>query len=529
MVILVAQFILANFCFAQGLTPNDPFYYRQWYLSRLNMPDIWVQNLKHKNTIIAVIDSGIDISHPDLHDNVWVNQAEIDGDGIDNDKNGYIDDINGWDFIADDNNPAPDYALDCLETNSCEKEAIYHGTLVAGVAAAIGNNTIGIAGIAWQSTKIMPLRVLDEYGTGTIPDVVEAINYAIDKKADILNMSFVSIPYDGDFANAINRAYNAGLIIVASAGNEEFIWEIREKQHDVVQIAYPINLDLEKRYPVCYDGNTGANMVIGVGATDEDDKLAYYSNYGSSCLDIVAPGSNFYGLQVVNPAVPGLSEFYGGDYSGTSLAAPVVSGIAALIKSTYPELTNIEIRDFILKNTRNIDSQNLTMKGKIGKGMIDPLKIFNVIKSLSASNQLIKGASSTVYYLADNGKRYVFPDEKVYVNWFGTFKDIKIVDDSVLASLPLAGLVTYRPGSLLKIQSDPRVYVVAIGAKLRWIKDVNFLTRYYGPYWQTQVNDISESFFISYSVGEPLETVYNFDPFAEQLNAPTIESTMSLK
>ena len=248
--VIASLFTVGDFVSAQGLIPNDPDYSKQWYLDKLQMPVVWAQESGTKDVVIAVIDSGVNISHPDLHDNIWVNQKEILGDGIDNDMNGYIDDINGWDFIDNNNDPAPKYPNPCSDSNNCLREAVFHGTVVAGVAAAIGNNGIGIAGMTWHA-KIMPLRVLDQNGSGNTVDVTRAIEYAVANGADIINLSFVGDTFDLGLEQALERAYQKGLIIVAAGGNED----IQGNR---------INLNVHKMYPICNEPANHDNIIIGV-------------------------------------------------------------------------------------------------------------------------------------------------------------------------------------------------------------------------------------------------------------------------
>jgi subtilisin family serine protease len=216
--ILGGLLIFPNFIYAAEKTAyptNDPFYKEQWYLDKINITDAWKYTTGSPKVIVAVIDSGVDIDHPDLRGNIWVNDDEKK-DGIDNDKNGYIDDIYGWDFIKNSADPRPKVA-----DNGFTEEGINHGTIVAGIIAAKGNNKIGISGISWHS-KIMPLRVLDGNGQGDISEVVEAIDYAINNGADIINLSFVGNKNDWELEKAIKRAELSGITVVAAAGNEGF-------------------------------------------------------------------------------------------------------------------------------------------------------------------------------------------------------------------------------------------------------------------------------------------------------------------
>jgi subtilisin family serine protease len=511
--IALILFFAGNFALAQELTPNDPFYSQQWYLKAFGFDQVWPNETGKSQVVIAVIDSGVDISHPDLHDNIWVNRDEILGDGLDNDHNGYIDDINGWDFLGNDNDPRPQYDLNCNEFNNCIKEAVFHGTMVAGVAAAVGNNNIGITGISWI-TKIMPLRVLSQNGSGSTYEVVKAIDYAIKNRADIINLSFVGDFFDKDLDDALIRAWQSGLIIVAAAGNEDF----EGKQ---------VNLDLQKRYPVCHYGLNYENIVIGVGASDQKNKLAMFSDYGSSCVDIIAPGESFFGTLVYDPIVNGFNQYYGGDFSGTSLAAPIISGLAALIKSYNPALTNAQIRDLILNNADNIDNLNPNYAGKLGNGLVAPIKVFNSLKNLQANlsyGQLIKGSNKSIFYYANDGKRYVFPDEKTYFSWYDNFNNVKKITDVELAQIPLGGNVTIRPGTyLVKIQSSLQVYAVSKGGILRAVSSESVARDIYGLDWNRKIVDISDAFFINYKIGEPINSNNGYDPFREKNEVISID------
>jgi len=527
LIIIVSLLCQADFCLAQVLEPNDPYYNKQWYLNKLNLPAVWSQETGKSSVIVAVIDSGVDIDHPDLHDNIWVNQKEIGGDGLDNDQNGYVDDINGWDFIDNDNNPKPKYSTDCITNLTCIQEAIYHGTLISGIIAALGNNNLGISGIGWQ-TKIMPLRVLDEYGNGSTANVVKAIDYAIKNKADIINLSFVSSYYDGQLASALERAYKAGLVIVGSAGNAELSWQFNNGLQEFAQTSQPVDLDVDKRYPVCYTSSQGEKILIGVASSDVNNKLSNFSNYGSSCVDVVAPGQDIFGTLVYDASAPTLNEYYGGNFSGTSLAAPIVAGIAALIKASQPDLNNKQIRDLILTNTVNIDNLNPTLAGKLGQGLIDPVKIFQTMAISGIGSKLIKGEEKTIYYLASDAKRYVFPDDQVFLSWFDDFRGIKQISSADIAKIPLAGIITYCPASLIKIQTDPKVYEVSKGGVLHWLSDEQLASRFYGQNWQKQVHDVSDAFFTNYKLGASLDPVAVFNPLIEKLSVASIEEDLGL-
>ncbi|MFC1598729.1 S8 family peptidase [Patescibacteria group bacterium] len=513
---IITIFLSTNISLAAELMPDDTFYTKQWYLQSLNMDEVWAQETGDNNIIIAVIDSGVDISHPDLHDNIWVNQKEILGDKIDNDRNGYIDDINGWDFITHSNDPSPKYPNDCLLKKTCIQEAILHGTFVAGIAAAVSNNNLGVTGISWK-TKVMPLRVLNEKGAGNTHEVIKAINYAIDNGADIINLSFVGDTYDKELERAIQVAYDQGIVIVAAAGNEDLQGK-------------PVDLDIMKRYPVCHLAEDGEQIIIGVASVDKTYKLSQFSNYGSSCVSISAPGEEFWGILVYNSQVEDFNSYYGGDFSGTSLAAPIISGLVALIKSFQPDLTNQEIKDLLMNNTDDIDVYNPDYSGQLGAGLVNPVKVFQSLNPVVVEGKLIKGASSkTVYYLGANNKRYVFPDQATYLSWYEDYSYVEEVSDAELADIAIGGLITIKPGvRMVKITTLANVYAVDKNGVLRWVKTESLAQQLYGTDWAKQVVDISDAFFINYQVGDAISAVADFDPNDLQNKVKTIDQDKSL-
>lgn len=345
-----------------ALEPNDTFYSKQWYLERIKAPSAWERTSGAPNVIVAVIDSGIQIDHPDLKDNIWLNTKEIADNGIDDDGNGFIDDLQGWDFVNDDNDPSPDFVEDLPWTEG----GLSHGTVVSGIIAAKGNNKKGISGIAWEA-KLMPLKVLNEVGSGNIKDVVRAIDYAISNGADIINLSFVGLEYSSALQAAIERAYNKGILIVAAAGNEHLDGE-----------GYDVNLN--PLYPVCYDGSFGQNMVIGVAATDALDQKALFSSYGSNCIDISAPGVSFFSTVAFNNnfSQGEFNKYWDGYWSGTSMAAPVVSGSLALILGANPNINRHEALDILLSSTDNILRLNPKYPGQLGSGRVNVDRAVNI-------------------------------------------------------------------------------------------------------------------------------------------------------
>lgn len=344
-----------NFIYQLSLTPNDAKYFQEWHLEQVQAPTAWEITTGSNQVTIAIIDSGVDINHPDIKNNVWVNRDEIPDDNIDNDNNGYIDDINGWDFLDDVPDPTPklDYPLEDLDKN---RGGLNHGTVIAGIIAAEGNNEEGIAGVSWDS-NIMSLRMLDSLGYGDLEDLIETIKYAIDKKVDVINFSFVGYQHSELLDEVLLDAYNKGIVIVAAAGNELLNGD-------------PLDLDEQLIYPVCSNYNLAENVIIGVGATDTLDQMASFSGFGTRCLDINAPGYSIYSTQLYKPEW-GLNDYYGGRWSGTSLSSPIVSGAAALIKSINKEFTSKEITDFLLEGADSIDDINPDRKGHLGFGRLN--------------------------------------------------------------------------------------------------------------------------------------------------------------
>lgn len=257
--------------------------------------------------IVAVIDSGIDAGHPDLSENLWVNSAEVSDNGEDDDDNGYVDDRYGYDFVHDDLDP---------------EDEVGHGTIMAGIIGAVGNNQIGMAGAAW-SIQLMNLKVLGENGAGKLSDFVEAIHYAIDNGAVIISAAWTFDSSEGDeelptLREAIERADREGVLIVAAAGNDGK------------------NLDEVPVYPASY---SMGNLISVAALSDDETRLAPFSNYGAATVDIAAPGDEILGT---------LGEDSYGTLTGTSPATAIVAGAAGLIWSVGPNLSPSEVRSLLI-------------------------------------------------------------------------------------------------------------------------------------------------------------------------------------
>lgn len=355
-----AIFFLMAPALGASFLPNDTFYGYQWYLARIQAPSAWEKVNMSPDIIVAIIDAGIEIDHPDLKDNIWTNVKEIPDNQIDDDSNGFIDDVNGWDFVQNLPDPSPKFDDNWTESG------ISHGTTVAGIIAATGNNHQGITGITWRA-KLMPLRALNDKGEGKISSVIRAIDYAINNGADIINLSFVGFSYSQALQDAIQRAYDDGVIVVAAAGNEQADGE-------------GYNSDVDPIYPACYDGQNGENMVIGVAATDALDQKADFSSYGFKCVDITAPGVSFFGTITPGGNPLDLNKEYDGFWSGTSMAAPVISGSLALIAEANPQLNSRDIVNVLFQSADNISRLNPEYLGQLGNGRVNLDRAINIAK-----------------------------------------------------------------------------------------------------------------------------------------------------
>lgn len=290
------------------VTPNDSLFQISWHHGKVRSEEAWNFTTGSDTIIIAITDTGIDTTHPDLMDNFWLNQNEVPGNGVDDDGNGYVDDVLGWDFSGtesnpqEDNDPSHDWWWHPFHAED-------HGSHVAGIAAAAGNNSIGVTGMAFNS-KIMPLKVFPNSYDDVI---VDAILYAADNGADVINCSWGGSMNSATINNAITYARDTkGCIVIAAAGNEAS--------------ALPY-------YPANSPG------VVSVGATTGSDNRAVFSNYGT-WVDMCAPGAGIW--STTDPGNPFHENLYEA-WDGTSMAAPMVSGVAAMIRSQFPNLTVDEL------------------------------------------------------------------------------------------------------------------------------------------------------------------------------------------
>lgn len=275
-------------------TPNDTLYYNQWGVPATKVDLAWDLSRGVANVVVAVLDTGVQVDHPDLAPNVWVNRFEIAGNGVDDDNNGYIDDINGWDFVNEDSNPADDHG---------------HGTLCSGVIGATQDNAMGVSGIAPRA-RIMGMKVANASGYFYDSDTVPGYLYATDNGARVFSCSFFSDKVSAAERDALKYAVKKGVLPVVAAGNANSVMPYYPAHHEVV---------------------------LAVAAIDSGLNKAGFSNFGAN-VDVAAPGV---AIQTI-----ALGGGYG-SYSGTSLACPVVAGIAALLKSAKPTATGAQLRKAI--------------------------------------------------------------------------------------------------------------------------------------------------------------------------------------
>jgi subtilisin family serine protease len=329
----VIEYAEPDYILTLNRTPNDPMFDQLWglhntgqsggkYDADIDAPETWDNNTD-SSIVVGIIDTGIDYDHEDLTANIWVNSNEIAGNGIDDDNNGYIDDIHGINAITNTGDPMDDQA---------------HGTHVAGTIGAVGNNGIGVTGINWN-VKMMGLKFLDQNGSGYSSDAIKALEYAIMMKTEHnVNIKLTSNSWGGGgysqaMYDAIQASEQAGMLFIAAAGNES------------------LDNDSSPNYPSNYE----LQSVIAVAATDDNDNLSDFSCFGANSVDLAAPGSN------ILSTIPG-NQY--ASYSGTSMATPHVAGAVALLWAAYPNDSYADIKAKLMGTVDQLDS----LSGKMVTG-----------------------------------------------------------------------------------------------------------------------------------------------------------------
>ena len=311
-------YVEPNYRWHADLIPNDPRFAELWGMHNtgqnggtpgadIDAPEAWDAQTGSANVVVGVIDTGIDYTHEDLRDNLWTNQAELNGTpGVDDDGDGIIDDIYGARWTDGTG----------LPTSGDPMDGHSHGTHVSGTIGAVGNNAVGVVGVN-HTVRLMALKFLDNSGSGWTADAVAALQYAVDKGANLTSNSWGGGGYSQALKDAIDAAGAAGQLFVVAAGNDS------------------ADNDSSPHYPSSYDSPN----LISVAASTRTDDMSYFSNYGLTSVDLAAPGSD------ILSSVPGNSYAV---YSGTSMATPHVSGVAALLLAHVPGASTAEVKQWIL-------------------------------------------------------------------------------------------------------------------------------------------------------------------------------------
>jgi len=351
------------------LTPNDPSYGSQWGLSVIGAPTAWNYFSSGSNIVIAIVDDAVERTHPDLSPNLWTNTGETPNNGVDDDGNGYIDDVNGWDVGSNDNNPNP------------PSSSYDHGTHVAGISSARSNNGVGVASIGF-SCKLMCVKATNT--PTAVTNGYDGIVYAAANGADIINMSWGGPTFTNTGQNVINYAWNQGCILIAAAGNDNVSTQF---------------------YPAAFSN------VISVAATSSNDTKASFSNYGN-WIDISAPGNNIYSTTV--------SGTYG-NKSGTSMASPMVSGLVGLMWSLNPGMTRTDLINCLLTTATNINAVNPLYNGQLGSGRINASAAMQCVSATLNNSPVADFAAN--YTTVTAGGQVNFTDLSVYnpTSWTWSF------------------------------------------------------------------------------------------------------------
>ena len=325
-------------------TPNDPMYSQQEHLPQIHAPEAWNVVKGSANVVIAVVDCGVDYKHEDLAANVWVNEAEKNGQpGVDDDGNGFVDDVHGYDLSEDDPDP--------INPPKDAQGYYSHGTHVTGLADAVTDNSVGIAGSSWNC-RYMAVKCAKDDSPRYITNGYEGITYAADNGADVINLSWGGGGYSQSGQDVIDYAYNKGAVVVASAGNDP-----TSKPH----------------FPSAY------RHVLSVGVVDSQNQKPEWGTWGVS-VDLMAPGYE------VLSTLPGNTY---GRMSGSSMSTPVASGIVALVKSEHPGWSPDSLMEQVAFTADNIDVENPGVVGLLGGGVIDAFRAVTEVNPIPSPPKLL--------------------------------------------------------------------------------------------------------------------------------------------
>lgn len=448
---------------------TDPYYQYQTYIGQASINEMWYK-YTGKGIVVAVLDSGVDLNHADLKNSLWRNYKETLNNKVDDDKNGYVDDYYGYDFVVNNANLSP--------YNS-------HGTMVAGIIAAQRNNDVGIAGIA-SDAKIMPLIVCNNSGC-PIKSIIKAIHYAVDNGANIINMSLGgqgSLGYDPEYDEAIKYAYDRNVLIVASAGNGDTDGNGVRGQ----------DLTLIKASPVCNEGDT--NMILGVAALTEGGQPTSWTNYSQKYVDVAALGENVFSSSIPLYTKNSYSYSY---MDGTSFSAPIVSGVAALLKEKHPDWKNYELINQIVNNSDYFD-EGYNVYGRI----------LNAKKIVNGDRPAVEVTSVTPTVI-DNGQNII----TILGERFYNDVDIKFSNSQFSGSVPKSimnvseGVITFDVSKWANLQPSSEPYSVTINNWSNWGNPVKI-----------EIKNVKTS--------NPVANVVNNNPTSQPANSATVSNSSSV-
>ena len=413
------EYIEPNYVIHINRTPNDSSYAELWGMNNtgqtggsndvdIDAPEAWdvtTGATGNSAIVVGIVDTGINYNHPDLAENIWTNPNEIPGNGIDDDNNGVIDDIHGYNAIDNSGDPLDDHG---------------HGSHCAGTIGGVGNDGSGVVGVNWN-VKMLGLKFLNAQGFGSTLDAVEAIEYAIALKNSGVNLKVLNNSWGGDgfsqaLLDAIEAAEEAGILFVAAAGNNG-------NNNDALP-TYPANYDIEN--------------IISVAAIDHDGNLASFSNYGASTVDVAAPGVNI------------LSTVTGSGYaswSGTSMATPHVSGVAALLLGNQASLSISQVKDRLMNTAKPLASLTGQM---LAAGIVSAKNsLSNTRTPLPTPEDLISynKAAIGIQYDTNQGTRILQNDDGYYTTdlafsfpyYNGTFSKIVVSANGRILPIPANG------------------------------------------------------------------------------------------
>ena len=371
-------------------TPNDVATEQNWYLETIKAFEAWNMTAGEHDVKLAIVDDAIRITHEDLAGNLWTNPGEIPGDGIDNDNNGFIDDVNGWDAADNDNDPNPPAQEDMnpllVSIGGEMLDMLFtHGTHTSGIAAGVTNNGTGIASIS-DNVSLIPVKVTADQNILPISldNPAEGVDYAIAAGADIISMSFGGA--QDAFASLgvlLDEADSLGVLLIAAAGNEG---------------------NSNPNYPAVH------SSVISVGSTSECDSVSSFSQRGDGIVDIMAPGARIYSS---------LAHSTPYDYQdGTSMACPLVAGLAALMMSHDTTLTAVDVHNCLMEGVDNIDHMNESLIGQMGVGRINAEKAMACLMEQQAPIAVIPTFCDN-YFACTDGNLTIINDSYLYnsVEW----------------------------------------------------------------------------------------------------------------